>query len=231
MGLFGPKPLPTASYGYRPPLGATAHGWKCTNWDCCVSEHELVKRWPKACNTCGSPVDPLFDQPWEHDAEGVELQWFLRDHPERGGGFYEDQWEVWQYRDAALRGDTAGVVAARARVRTYAAKRMADNWWGPGGVFFHFVWIGLEVGDLNGAADDLTYWLSLSSSEDVENDNTNRTNCRQVIDMTTRFLAAPGAASQARAPEIRQGCLKLAEGAFPVLNRDQQNAVTQMVRS
>ena len=231
MGLFGSKPIPPTSYGYQPPPGATAHGWVCTNYDCGISAHEPVRRWPKACSNCGSAADPLFDKPWAHDAEGVELQWVLARHPERGGGFYQDQWEVWQFRDAVLRGDATGVSQARDRVRAYATARMADKWWGPGSVFFHFVWIGLEAGDLDGTADDLTYWLSISSSEDVESDNTNRTNCRQVIDMAARFFTVPGGASHPRAPEIRKGCIKLAEGAFPVLNRDQQNAVLQMTRS
>ena len=231
MGLFGPKPLPMTSYGYQPALGATAHGWACTNYDCGTSEHEPVKRWPKSCPKCGSSTDPLLDQPWKHEAEGVELQWILRNHPKRGGGFYRDQWEVWQFRDAALRGDHAGMAEARRRARAYVTERMCDKWWGPGSVFFHFVWDGIEVGDLAGAADDLCYWLSISSSEDVENDNTNRTNCRQVIDIAARFLAAPGGASHPRAPEIRRGCVKLAEGAYQVLNRDQQNAVIQMARS
>jgi hypothetical protein len=232
MVLFGRKPLPVTSYGYQPPPEATAKGWVCTNSDCGVSEHEPVKRWPKACNSCGSSTDPLFNQPWEHDAEGIELQWILHNDPKRGGGFHQDRWEVWQFRDAALRGDNAGMSRARVRVRSYAADRMArDSWWGPGDVFFFFVWIGLQVDDLNGAADDLCHWLSLSSSEDVENDNTNRTNCRQVIDSAARFLAAPGGGTHPRAPEIRQGCVKLAEGAYQVLNRDQQNAVTIMARA
>jgi len=231
MALFGAKPLPGTSYGYQPAQGATAHGWVCSNLDCGTAEHEPVRRWPKACSQCGSPTDPLFDEPWKHDAEGIELQWLIRTHPERGGGFHHDQWEVWQFKDAARRGDHAALASARARARTYAAERAKDTWWGPNSIFFYFVWTGLEVGDLNGAADDLCYWISISSSDDVENDNTNRTNCRNLIDMAARFLAAPGGSSHPRAPEIRHGCVKLAEGAFQVLNRDQQNAVTLMARS
>jgi hypothetical protein len=231
MGLFRSQAIPVTSYGYQPPPGATAHGWACTNNDCGVSEHEPVKRWPKGCAKCGSPTDPLLDEPWKHEAYGIELQWLIRNHPERGGGFYQDEWEVWQFQDAARRGDLAGMAETRHRVRTYAAERMSNKWWGPGSVFFKLVWVGLEVSDLDGAADDLCYWLSISSSEDVENDNTNRTNCRQVIDMSARFLAMPGGQEHARALEIRKGCVHLAEGAFQVLNRDQQDAIVKMARS
>ncbi len=231
MGLFGPKPLPSTSYSYDPPPGATAHGWKCTNLDCGVSDHEVVRRWPKPCMSCGSPTDPLFDQPWEHEAEGVELQWLLRNHPERGGGFYRDQWEVWQFKDALFRGDRAEAAQMRSRIRPYAAERLSqDDWWGPGSVFFHFVWFDIEARDLDGAADDLVHWLSISKTDDVENNNTNRTNSRQVIDMAIRFFDA-GGASHPRAAEIRQGCVKIGEGAFQVLNREMQVAVTQMARA
>lgn len=230
MGLFGTKPLPTTSYGYQPPPGATAHGWTCTNSDCHVSEHEPVRRWPRPCPQCGSVTDPLFDEPWAHEAEGMELQWLLREHPDRGGGFYNDQWEVWQFKDAVRRRDAAGVDQARARARSYAADRLADKWWGPSNVFFHFVWIGLEARDLDGAAQDLIYWISISSADDVENNNANRTNCRNVIDMAARFHATSGGSQHRLALQIRQGCVKLAEGAYPTLNRDQQNAVTRMAR-
>jgi hypothetical protein len=230
MRLFGPRPLPQTSYGYRPPTEATACGWVCASLDCRSSGREPVRQWPKACEECGGPADPQFSPPWEHDAEGTELRWLLAEHPEHGGAFYHDQWEVWQFKDAMRRHDPALVAQARARARAYAADRLASTWWGPGSVYFHFVWVALEAGDLNGAADDISYWLSISSSEDVENSNGRRTNCRQVIDMVRRFLAAPGGSSHPRAPEIRRSCLKLAEETYPILNREQQNAVVQLAR-
>jgi hypothetical protein len=232
VGSFGPKQLPTTSYGYRPPPDATAKGWVCTSIDCGVSEHEYVRRWPKACTMCGSNTDPLFELPWEHDAEGIQLQWILHKDPERGGGFYRDQWAVWQFKDAALRGDRTAMASARADARSYATQRMATaSWWGPGNVYLHLVWVALQVHDLDGAADDLCRWLNASSANDVENNNTNRTNCRQVIDSVRRFLAEPGGAAHPRFAEIRRRCLELAEGAYPILNRDLQNTVAMMAHS
>jgi len=176
-------------------------------------------------------TDPLFDEPWSHQAEGVELQWILTNDPGRGGGFYRDQWETWQFKDATLRGDRPGMAAARARARRYVAERMADTWWSPGNVFFSFVWTALAAGDLDGAADDLVYWLSRSSSEDVENDNARRTNCRQVIDLASRFMATPGGTAHPGGVQVRQGCLKLAEGSYQILNPQQQAAVLAMARA
>ena len=232
MGIFGPKSLPITSYGYQPPLSATAKGWGCISQDCGFSEHGYVRRWPKACIQCGGPTDPLLDDPWSHEAEGVELEWILKNDPERGGGFHRDQWEVWQFKDAVFRDDRIGMSQARTRARAYATQKLAEeSWWSPGHVFFQFVWCGLDAGDLEGSADDLCYWLSVSSNENVEQNNTNRTNCRQVIDMTGRFLKAPGGATHPRIPEIRQACLKLAEGAYPVLNQELQEVVLTLARA
>lgn len=230
MVFFKLRSLPATSYGYQPPPRATARGWKCTDFDCGVSEHEPVRRWPKECPQCGAATDPLCDPPWEHEAEGVELQWLIRNHPERGGGFYQDQWQIWQFKDALLRGDRTAAGEARASARAHAVERMQnDAWWGPGRIFFTLVWHELEV-DLDWAADDLVFWLGVSSTEDVENNNTNRTNSREVIDIASRFLAA-GGRSHARTPEIRAACLKIAEDAFQILNREQQDTVAQLARA
>ncbi len=218
MSIFKNKALPATSYGYHPPLGATAQGWTCTSFECGVTDYEPVRNWAKRCSHCGAAIDPLFDSPWKHEAWGVELQWLIRNHPERGVEILQDQWQVWQFEDAVRRGDRAAALVARANARAYALKRLQnDEYFGPGDIFFYLVWYDLEM-DLDLAADDLTFWLSISSSEDVENNNTNRTNCRQVIAMTSKFLTA-GGSSHARLSEIKTGCLKIAEDAYPILDR------------
>lgn len=231
MAFFKPKSLPATSYGYLPPTGATAHGWKCTNYDCGTSDHEPVRRWPKPCAQCGSATDPLFDQPWEHDADGVELEWLLKNHPDRGGGFHKTRWHIWRFKDALLRGDQGGAAEARVDARAYAAKRLKeDSWFGLGDVYFLLVWHDLEASNLDWAADDLMSWFGLSSTDDVENNNTNRTNSRQIIDMTAGFRDA-GGSSHARMADIRSACLGIAEAAFQILNREQQDVVNQLSRS
>lgn len=231
MPIFKPKQLPRASYGYQAPLGATAHGWCCTNYDCSTSDHEVVRRWPFPCRLCGSLTDPLFDEPWAHEARGVELDWLQRNVPERGGGFYQDAWIVWSYTDAVLRGNGDDAHQARVRARRHASERTAEAWWSPGSVFYPMVLDELNHGDLDAAGDDLSYWLSISTSVDVETDNSHRTNCRQVIDMAIRFLSAEGVTHHRTSDRIRSGCLRLAEGAFPVLSRELQAGVTRLARS
>lgn len=231
MPLFKPKTLPATSYDYHAPAGATAHGWACTNFDCGRSEREIVRRWPTQCSQCGSPADPLFDQPWDHDARGIELQWLIRNHPDRGGGFHQDQWQVWQVKDAFVQGDHTRAVKARSDARAYTIERMRQNsWWGPGDIFFHLVWYDLDHRNLEWAADDLIFWLGVSSAEDIENNNTNRTNSRQVVEMTGKFFVA-GGSSQPTASEVRGACLKIGESAFQILNRDQQAIVVQLSRA
>jgi hypothetical protein len=232
MPWFGPRPLPLTSYGFQPPPGATAHGWKCTNYDCGRTEYEPVRRWPVCCRSCGSPADPLLDKPWAHEAEGVELNWQVIHHPERGGGTTQERLMCWNLKDALLRRDIPGAQVARATIRRHAGKRaLEDLCWSPSYVFCVAVLDAMAVGDMDGAADDLCFWLSISSGDNAEDDNRNRTNSRTAIETSMKFIAAPGGISHRRAPEIRQGCLSLAEGAFTVLNRDQQAAITQMART
>lgn len=230
MGLFTKNSLPATSYGYVPPREATAHGWHCPGFECGATEHEPVRRWPKPCPQCGSDTDPLFDEPWEHEAEGTRLRWLVLNHPDQGGGFYEDQWHIWQFKDALLQGERQQALVARSAARAHALARIeSDPWWGPGAIYFHLVWYDLKFDHLDWAADDLLAWFAVSSTQDVESNNTNRTNSRQVIDMTGSFLDA-GGASHPRTPEIKAACLAVAESAFPILNRDLQAVVARVAQ-
>jgi hypothetical protein len=230
MPLFGPKSIPATSYGYQPPLGATTVGWTCLTQDCRVSEYEAVKRCPKACPKCGSTTEPLFNLPWEHDAWGVELQYKIRNNAE-GLGFYEDLWEVRPFEDAVLSGHRESMARVRASVRAYAQKKLStESWWFPGNIFFHFTWTDIKTPDLDGGAEDLIYWINVSSVEDVENDNSNRTNSHQVIDQADEFLQA-GGSNNPKAAGIKQGALRIAKAARTILNNPQQDAVKRMQRS
>lgn len=230
--LFGSKPLPVTSYGYQPPHRATAHGWTCSNYGCGQAQHEPVRRWPVRCPSCGTPADPLLDQPWAHEAEGIELSWAVSHHPERGGGFAQERLLGWKLKDALLGGDVPAAQAARAAIHSHAAQRAReDRWWSPSYLFNSPVKDALAAGDIDGAADDLCVWLGLSTGDNAEEDNRNRTNARTVIDAAEKFFASAGGRSHPRAQEIRQACLRVAEGAFPVLNRELQAAITRMARA
>ena len=224
--------LPATSYDYKPPTGATQHGWKCTDAAVCGrSEHEFVRGWPHRCPDCGSPTDPLLDEPWSHEADGVELQHILRTNQEAYGGFHGDRWPVWLLEDACRRGDGPAIAAARQACQERADRRQVETWWGPGSVYFHVIWTELKFNRLDDAAADLLTWLGRSSSENADTNNTNRTNCRQVIDMSARFLQAPGGASHPTAAEIQRRCVVLATECYKELNTEQQAQVTAMAQS
>jgi len=88
-----------------------------------------------------------------------------------------------------------------------------------------FVRYGLEAGDLDGVSDDLLHWLGICDTTDLENDAQARHHCQGAIDCTFEFLTEPGAERHPRAEAIRQACLELSSGAFPVLSREQQDGV------
>jgi hypothetical protein len=221
------------SYGYQPPRGASAIGWKCTNRDACgTSEYQPITRWPIRCPECGSPADPLFDQPWAHDALGVELDWQIRNEVDEADRHLAgERLMAWRLADALRRGDAADVAATRAVLHRYVSGQVRDgNWWNPGFTLAQAVREGLDAGDLDGAAEDLCFWLGVSTGEGAAEDYRILTNAQTVLSSGTMFLGAPGGSAHSRAAEIRGGCLRVAEGAFPELNRDLQTAVLQLAR-
>jgi hypothetical protein len=231
MALFGPRPLPLTSYGYQPPRGATAKGWSCTNReDCGTSDFVPPQRWPVRCPQCGWPCDPMFNEPWEHDARGVELNWSIRNERSEYSRLYaSEQLLAWQVKDALLRRDAGGAATARDAMRDYVDRQVrAGAHWTSGFTLSPAVRAELEADDLDGAADDLCFWLERATGEGAEEHNDIRTNARTVISAGAQFLAAPGGAAHPRAPEIRKGCLRVAEGCYNDLSAGLQDAITQM---
>jgi hypothetical protein len=231
MALFGPKPLPLTSYGYQPPRGAAAKGWKCTNReDCGTSDFVPSQRWPVRCPQCGWPCDPMLTAPWDHEARGVELNWEIRNAGnEYSRLFAREQLLAWQVEDGLLRRDAAHVRAARAAMRDYVDRQIsAGAHWTSSFTFSPAVRAALTAGDLDGGADDLCFWLDRVTGEGTGSDNEVRTNARMVISDATKFLATPGGAAHARAVEIRKGCLRVAEGCYDELPARLQDAVSQL---
>ncbi len=130
-----------------------------------------------------------------------------------------------------LRGDTAGVAAARTALHRYVGRQVKEGeWWNSSFTLFPAVREGIDAGDFDGAAQDLCFWLSISTGENAAEDNDVRANARSVISSGAEFLSAPGGSASRHAAEIRAGCLRVAEGAFPELNRGLQAAIMRMAR-
>jgi hypothetical protein len=233
MGWFGKPQLPVTSYGYRSPQGATAEGWKCTNIQTCGNGgHVPPRRWPARCPRCGQPCDPVFDEPWAHEARGAELNWQLRsDDPVRSRAAQE-QLMAWNLKDALLRRDARAIVGARVELHDYVTtKQREGSQWSPLLTTWQAIRHALDAGDLDGAADDLCFWLSVSTGKNAESDFQICLNARSVIGTVGDFFDARGGPAHPRAPEIRQGCLRIAEDSYKELNPPQQAVVTRMTRA
>lgn len=209
--------LPLTSYGYQPPPEATAHGWRCANYDCGAA----VRRW-RRCRLCGWPADPEFDEPWAHEALGVQLSWQVSNYPERGAGIPRERLLEWRLKDALLRHDDRAAAAARAAMRDYADEQRT-SWWNPGSMLRLAVFDALDLGDLHGAAEDLCFWLEVSGGAPVEDSwgagwaeigHSALANAKPLMDAVIAFLAAPGGEAHPRAPEIRKGALRVAGGCL-----------------
>jgi len=205
------RPLPRTSYGYQPPAGATAHGWRCANYDCGAA----VRRWPRRCRGCGWPADPELDEPWAHEALGVELSWRIRQFPGSGAGIPQERLIEWHLKDAVMRRDWPLAAAAREAMHRYIrSRRVADGWWNPSFLLGLAVFDAIELGDLDGAADDLCRWLAVCSDVFAEESRSSLANAKSVMSAGVAFLAAPGGEAHPRSAEIRKGCLRIAGGCL-----------------
>ena len=223
MPLFGRgrSVLPATSYGYTSPPEATAHGWQCSDRGCGVREYEPVHRWPKACTQCGTNVDPLFDEPWAHEAERLQLEWELERPPDDIAAHYAiSGLIVWRYRDAVQRSDDKAADAARAEAHQYVDRKLASSdaeWFIPGDVHFQIVWRALEHDRLVDAANELAFWSQRLVINNVQDDNSQRTNARQLLSSELRFLKHPRSRQHAARPEVRSRALQHADAIREVL--------------
>lgn len=229
MGLFRSRSrLIRTSYGYDPPPGAAAWGWTCTSRECGVTEAEVPRGgWPFACPRCGAPTDPAFEEPFKHDARGVEIQHLLAEGVE-DGGFTANELFVWRHADALRRGDAEEARRVRAEFRAARAAEGERGMMRLGYGSFMIVAASRDAGDLDAAADDLIFWLDSSSGEGLEHDGGKRGACRQVVSAALEFLDAPGASRHPQAPAIRKRCLDLADVAYSHLLPQQQDRIIQM---
>ena len=204
--------LPRTSYGYQPPRQATAHGWRCANHNCGAA----VRRWRRRCRLCGWPMDPEFDEPWAHEALGVELRWRVRRFPKGGTGISEERLVEWQLKDALLRQNGPATAAAREAMHAYIRSRQGeDSWWNPGSLLGLAVFDAIDLGDLDGAADDLCFWLEVFVDDSTADDSpSSLANAKSVMNAGVAFLAVPGGEEHPRAAEIRKGCLRVAGGCL-----------------
>jgi hypothetical protein len=156
----------------------------------------------------------VFDEPWAHEALGAELSWLATVGPGREAAVARDRLFAWRVRDALVRRDYPAATGARRVMHDYADHRRAeDSRWSPAPMLGFAVSGALGLGDLDGAADDLFFWLEMSG-EDTAGGSCAFGNTTSVLKAAVSFLAAPGGSAHPLAEEIRRGCLRVAGGCL-----------------
>lgn len=222
MGMFSKaKPLPSTRYGYVPPPGATAYGYECNNVNCdqMRSIHEPAPRnWPVACTSCGDPMDPAFNEPWNWQSRGPWYRYMINNDP---NDVYEGGLREWEFENAMFSGDISGAV-----------KKFNDAWaWmdtGAGGAYFpdaaprfSMIHTALGAGQLDLAASGLTQWIGVFdvfgrdySTIDDSNSSTDRHRAFNLLTCLLAFLDAPQGKSHSSAPAIDKAARFLGGATF-----------------
>jgi hypothetical protein len=222
--------LPTTTYGYTPPPDARAEGWRCFNDDCHAGDWPALRRWPAACPECGGTVDPTFEEPWRHDAEGVQLahqhQTSARATDRELAGAYLYSW---RYKDALLRRDMARLTAVKKEFGLLLDElpQRADRW------AFQMAltgtaWHAASVADLDFAADLLQAWHPAIHTDDVEENNQTRTEARSFIGACIRYLEHPESIGHAWEQDVFAVMDDIKERAWEILNTDQKDAIDRI---
>jgi hypothetical protein len=219
MRLFGKtRRLPVTTYGYEPPPGATARGWRCADEQCGTGGDEVPRRWPFRCTACGAPADPEFDDPWAHDARGPWLRTQLAAaEQDRLRAFWESELIGWRYREALRVGDQDTAEATRADAHHFMSGMAGEA---QSSLLFHIVHDSLHHNLLDAAAEDLGFWRVRTVTDGVDHDNARRTNCRQLLSEMLNFLEHPQAAQHPAAPGLRSAASELRDTIRDVLTVD-----------
>jgi len=214
------RQLPTTSYGYTPPPGARVVRWWCFN----DGGHNGVapgpRNWPARCPECGSSVAPIFEQPWQHEADG-----FLYIHQLRTSTDVYDlaiacaHLHSWEYKDALLKQDVSRQKVIRAQfVRVLEELPRRQDAWAFPMALTTTVWDAVEATDLEFAADLLQAWHPSIQTDDVEDDNGRRTQARSFVSACIRFLEQPESVGHAREHKVHELMTDVADRAREVLN-------------
>ncbi len=212
--------LPTTSYGYTPPPDARVDGWRCFADECHAGGSPAPRRWPASCPECGSPVDPTFESPWDHDAEGVLLAHQARSAARveqraiAGASLYS-----WEYKDAVLKQDPARQERARVRFHDVLGRLSSrQDAWAFRTALTATVWDAVAAVDLDFAADLILAWRLSLRTDDVENDNQSRAEGRSFVSLCIRFLEHEESVGHTREREVHNAMQAVAKVAWTVLH-------------
>ncbi|MFD4673618.1 CHAT domain-containing protein [Lentzea sp. NPDC058450] len=183
---------PRTIFGYSPPRRAEVVGWRCHQDGCHRAESEVPRRWPHPCDNCGHPADPVFAEPWAHEARGVELSARAEDpSDDHDSRFATVELPAWRFEDALRRGDRAAAVEACADLGRLADRLRANGTtWHLSTARWKVVVSALRHGEPDLAADGILGFFedvrAIGKAELEQNDP--RTDARMFVGACLLFL-------------------------------------------
>jgi hypothetical protein len=88
----------------------------------------------------------------------------------------------------------------------------------------------INGGNLDIAAASLLEWCDAAVTDDVEDDNAHRTDCRQLVDRATAFLEAAGGGRHPLADEVFEGMARTVYEACDLMTADNTAGFTRLLR-
>lgn len=198
MGLFSRRPrlLPPTEYGYQPPEGAVGVTWACPSDDCGRGGPEFTgERWPSLCPDCGVEVRTArLAEPWHHEALRIELDARLNGrrpaYGDPGSARIEDL--TWHFTDALRSGRPEFAASLLPRWEAAIAEvRAADPYYVSGVQRWKVIDEALAMVEVGLAAACIEGWCAVADFEDVENDNTRRTDGRMLAVRLIQYVEDP----------------------------------------
>ncbi|MFJ8964622.1 CHAT domain-containing protein [Lentzea sp. NPDC102401] len=115
-------------FGYTAPRRAEVVGWRCHQDGCHRAEDEVPRTWPHLCDNCCHPVDPVFAEPWAHDAKGYELRSLVTSADEAVREYAAADLCVWRFEEALRHDDRQAAAEARADLARLETHRGRGRW-------------------------------------------------------------------------------------------------------
>ena len=190
--------LPPTRFGYVPPPEAVGEMWICTAEQCGQGGPDYPsERWPRTCPQCGGTIAThRLAEPWQHQAGRVEIDKRLTTMPGYGdpaSATAEDL--VWRLEQALRDGSPQVAEGFREKLDGYlVVQEAADAYFNGGNHRFLVCLVAREHQAWGVLMRELKSWRSAAVLEDLEENNTRRTNCRQLAASMIAFLEDPASA-------------------------------------
>ena len=229
-----PKGPPPTRFGYQPPPDAIGQMWICVAEPCGQGGPDYPgDRWPQACPVCGSSIAThRLAEPWEHQARRVEIDKRLTSMPQYGDPAKATADDlVWRLEQALRDGSVQVAESFREKLDSYLGPQEAANAYFNGGDHrFQVCYAALEHQAWSLLVGELTSWRSAALLEDLEDNNTRRTNCRQLAACMIAYLEDPRSAQSHYRADVWNTLTGLMKQIHSVATADINTAFARLSR-